>query len=273
MGYPEGGERVSLRDLATKRADRTSTTTSLITLIDEHLENRSNGKRRPGYHPSELGYRFCPRLYALLGLGLLIGEKRIDAQLQRTFDNGHYVHDRYHKYIREIGGLLTERPEIVERGKKYGRKRFPLEVRLDHPVGITGNCDAILELDSFLEIDDWKSSKQEVFMGLFQPLGYNEKQLTVYLGMLNTLYEGDPPLPLRGRILYENKNDGSLREFIVPWDDHHRMIFDQLVRYLEIVNQAVEQNTPELAPCIESCGSCDGYDIAALREKPKTVRM
>ena len=267
---------MSLRDLIDEKArdrvwrDRRGTT-SLIGLIDDHLKAKSTGPRRPGFHPSDMGYTFCPRFFALAGLGLVVRDRTITPQLQRIFDNGHFMHDRMNSYVRELG-VLTQRPEILERGMKRGRKRLALEVRLDHPVGITGNADAVLELDGFLEVGDYKSANDAVFRRLVAPLPYNERQLTVYLGMLDHLYEGDPPLPLRGRFLYESKNDQSLREFIVPWDEHHQELFAQLIRYLEIVNQAVAQDTPELAPCIPSCGKCEGYGtIDELRSRPKVV--
>lgn len=261
---------MSLRDLVTARSRSRSTTTSFIGLLDEHLTTAEQKPRRPGFHPSQLSYDFCPRFYTLLGLGLLIGIKVIDARLQRIFDNGHALHDRYQKYTRDMG-IVFDHPVLKRRGKRVGRQKFAQEVRLDHPVGITGNCDDVLFVDGFLEVVDYKSINPQRFGALLAPTESHEKQLTIYVGLMSHLFDGRPPRPLRGRMVYEDKSTQALKEFIVPWDDDHRAWFDQLIEYLEIVNQAVEQDTPELAPC--TCGKCDAYDIKALRAKPKEVKL
>ena len=239
---------MSLRDLVTARSRSRSTTTSFIGLLDEHLTTAEQKPRRPGFHPSQLSYDFCPRFYTLLGLGLLIGIKVIDARLQRIFDNGHALHDRYQKYTRDMG-IVFDHPVLKRRGKRVGRQKFAQEVRLDHPVGITGNCDDVLFVDGFLEVVDYKSINPQRFGALLAPTESHEKQLTIYVGLMSHLFDGKPPRPLRGRMVYEDKSTQALKEFIVPWDDDHRAWFDQLIAYLEIVNQAVEQDTPELAPC------------------------
>ena len=261
---------MSLRDLITARERERSGSTSFITLLDDHLAKPDGQRRRKGYHPSEISYRFCPRLYALLGLGLLIGYKPVSAQLQRVFDNGHYLHDRYQKYTRDMG-LVFDHPLLNERGKRVGKRKVAQEVRLEHEVGIVGKCDDMLALDGFLEVVDYKSINPDAFKGLYRPLDYHEKQLTVYLGLTDHLFDGNPPAPLRGRMVYECKGTNALREYMVPWDGAHRQLFDDLVKYLELVNAAIEQNTPDLAPCL--CGNCEAYDVEALRAKPKRVKM
>jgi hypothetical protein len=247
-------------------------TSSFIVMLDKHLTQDEREPRRPGYHPSDLAYNFCPRLFALVGLGLLVRQKDVGPVLQRVFDNGHSLHDRYQGYTRAMGIVSTE-PELVKRGKARGKHRYAQEVRLDHPVGITGNCDDVLDLDGFIEVVDYKSINDYRFKSLMGPVDYHEKQLVVYLGMVDHIYGGNPPKPLRGRMVYESKDSQQLKEFIVPWDDHSRSLFNQLVYYLEIVNQAVAQDDPFLAPCLPSCGKCDAYDVPALREKPMVVKI
>jgi hypothetical protein len=246
--------------------------TSFIDLLDRHLITAQRDPRRHGYHPSDLSYSFCPRLFALVGLGLLIRKKDVGARLQRIFDTGHALHDRYQSYTRAMG-IVSTQPELVKRGKKVGKTRVAQEVRLDHPVGITGNCDDTWELDGHLEVPDYKSIADFRFKALLQPIDYHEKQLTIYLGLVDHIYGGTPPLPLRGRMVYESKETQEIKEFVVPWDDAHRDLFNTLVRYLEIVNQAVAQNDPLLAPCLPSCGKCNAYNIEELRTTPRVVNV
>lgn len=262
----------SLRDLIKQRdSAKTTGASSYIAMLDKHLTSAPKKPRRKGYHPSDLSYNFCPRFYALVGLDLLIRQKDVDARLQRIFDNGHGLHDRYQRYAREMG-LPTTVPEIVARGAKVGKGRVAQEVRLDHPVGITGNADNVFEIDGFLEVPDYKSINTYKFKTLMEPIDYHEKQLTVYLGMVDHIFGGNPPKPLRGRMIYEDKDTQDLKEFVVPWDAHHQELFASLVRYLEIVNQAVNQNTPELAPCL--CGKCEtAYNIESLRQQPLVVKI
>lgn len=262
----------TLRDLIKQRdSANTQGPASFIAMLDRHLTSGPKKARRKGYHPSDISYNFCPRFFALVGLDLLIRRKDIDAQLQRIFDNGHSLHDRYQKYTRDMG-ITSEVPELVARGKKIGKKRYAQEVRLDHKVGITGNTDDILDVDQFIEVVDYKSINTYKFKMIMEPLDYHEKQLTIYMGMVFYLLDGNPPKPLRGRMVYEDKDTQALKEFIVPWDAHHKDLFDSLVRYLEIVNQAVKQDTPELAPCL--CGKCEtAYNIEALRQQPLVVSI
>lgn len=237
---------MSLRDLIKQRdSEQTKGPSSFIAALDRHLTTGPKKPRRKGYHPSDLSYSFCPRFFALVGLDLLVRQKDIDARLQRIFDNGHSLHDRYQKYTRDMG-LTTTVPEIVARGKKIGRKRYAQEVRLDHKVGITGNTDDVLELDDFIEVVDYKSMNTYKFKMTMEPVDYHEKQLTIYMGMIYYLLGEKPPKPLRGRMVYEDKDCVPTTARILTrqgWKTHDLLTADD-----EILTYSIERDRMEWEP-------------------------
>lgn len=249
---------MSLADLVKRRDSHRSV--SLISRIDEVLSART-WEYRPGYHPSSVSYRFCPREEALIQLKYLTPVKNLNARMQRVFDNGHRVHARYQELTRGMG-IVVEHP-VFKGGAQEGR--------IKHPVGISGRVDDILSLeDGWWDVVDYKSINPDAFSTLIQPLAHHEKQVTIYLGVLEHMFDGSPPARLRGRLVYESKGDQALREFVVPWDHEHQLLFDRLVFTLGQVNDAVAAGNPLAVEC--TCGKCEAYDLDALRVKPVVVR-
>lgn len=234
----------------------------------ESFLTTSNKPVRPGYHPSALSRQLCPRLEALTQLGYLTPVQNIDGRLQRIFDNGHHMHARFQKWTRDMK-LVVKHPKLKGLGPA---KTYAQEVPLTHPVGVNSRCDDILNLEEgWWDVVDYKSINQDNFRTLLRPISYHEKQLTVYLGLVDYKFEGKPPKKLRGRLVYEGKSDQSLKEFVVPWDDQHRALFDTFIGTLQSINEAVANEAPLSVPC--TCGKCEAYDLAALKDNPRVVAV
>lgn len=250
---------MSLADLVRKRDDNENI--SFIGLLDDYLNNLP-WKYKPGYHPSSISYKLCPRQEALIQLGYLTPVKNVDAKLERIFATGHALHDRYQRWSRKMG--------VVAEHERFGG--LAQEVRLKHPVGISGRCDDILELeDGYWDVVDYKSMNHNAFATLIQPLEYHEKQLIVYLGLVDYLFDGKPPKNLRGRLVYECKSTQDMKEFVLPWSAERKQAFEDLIALLTTINEAVAEDDPLRVPC--NCGVCEKYDIDALRESARKVRV
>lgn len=223
--------------------------TVLLERLDRY-NTQEDSPPRPGWHPSELSQGYCPRHLVLRELGWIKERNRIDGRVQRIFDNGHYFHARIQKYVKDMGIVMVD--------EFFGDKEnghLCEEVKLEHPCGLTGRSDNFVRLDNVLNVIDYKSIRQEQFNLLHKPLEKHAKQVWLYLGMVEAL---TPPhlanLPIRGLLVYENKNDQSLKEFLVTWGEKGREYFDSVVEDLTAMNLAIAAEDPELVSC--TCGKC-----------------
>ena len=231
-----------LRDLVKQE---TKTSGYLLPLLDKYLDQRPAQERRGGFHPSDISYAYCPRELAALRLGAAKKKKSVNPTLHRIFDNGHYFHERMQRYVREMNIVVND----AYLNNKNGVCE---EVRLDHPCGLTGNADNILTLKGQWFVTDYKSSRNDVFTNLVEPLAYHERQVVLYMGMLRSMMDLD--FPLSGLIVYENKDNQQIKEFRVEWDAKNRQYFEKVVQDLELVNDAVRAGNYRLAPC--QCDKC-----------------
>lgn len=218
----------------------------LLPLLDKHLSERPEDERRGGFHPSELSKGFCPRELAALRLKIAKKTKKVSPQLRRIFDNGHKFHDRMQTYTREMNIVLNH-PEL-----NNPRSGLAQEARLDHEVGLTGNCDDILMIQGSWVVTDYKSSREQVFTNLVTPLKEHRNQVILYMGMIKDMVNVERPM--YAVVLYENKNSQEIREFKVEWDAAAREYFAGVVAQLELVNEAIRAQNIYLAPC--TCGKC-----------------
>ncbi len=219
---------------------------SLEKLINQVLVKKSQNNDRDysHFHPSEfhachrkLAYKFyesqgvCSPSEPAASL--------IDPQLQRIFDNGHGLHFRLGKNL-EKTGILKGKWACRSCQKTFGKKEI-LGVHLpkkcdcgglkfqyqevgfyDHETMIGGHVDAILDLrgregiadnaedeDSHILVD-FKSIRAEAFRRLIAPKDSHFIQMQTYLYLSGLKV---------GKFLYENKNDQTFREFLVPRDE------------------------------------------------------
>ena len=82
----------------------TSPAVTISSLLDNELKRTDNGFRDYSrFHPSE--FHECMRKIAYRYYGVEY-EDTISPNLQRIFDNGHYVHDRFGSYFERMGVLF-----------------------------------------------------------------------------------------------------------------------------------------------------------------------
>lgn len=254
------------------------TTKQSSTVFIHRLEEAETGVWNFSLRPSEISYSFCPRLYSLLKMGLVRGVKNFSARNRRVMENGHYVHQRFHAY--------THKLDCVYKHSEYGdpNNEHRCEERLiEHPSGLRGTYDAILDLDDdYLYVTDFKSIKPSTspfdngFDNLTKPLDYHVKQLVIYMGMISDTYT--LPKPIRGLYVYECKATQNLKEYVVPWDESTKNLYFQLLGYISLMNKAAEEGNPDLAPCLCRKDPCKNWDLERIRNdaslgKHKRVRM
>ena len=159
----------------------------IIERIDEYLQARPRDRRATHcFHPSTL---HKPAEYLLKAY--FDGDTQADysTQLSRVFDNGHSVHRRIQRYLTEMGILK--------------KAQFPVE---NAEYEIKGHADGIVEIEGKEGVLEIKSISSQGFYGLFAPFDKHVVQINVYMFCL-----GIP----QGVILYENKDNQDLKEFIV----------------------------------------------------------
>jgi hypothetical protein len=176
----------------------------LIEAIDQYLVTRPKDKRRiKCFHPSTLHKNAEYLYYAYIN-----GDNTQDFEprLLRIFDNGHGVHDRLQKYLKDIGVLIGA--EVPVENEQYE---------------ICGSADGLLQLGSREGVLEIKSINSNGFYATHEPKPEHLIQINVYMFCL------DVP---RGCILYENKDNQELKEFYVKLDNG---ILDPVLEKIELV--------------------------------------
>ena len=175
---------------------------------------------------------------------------KIDPQVQRIFGNGHSMHDRWRQYMEWTKSLMgrwmcknwmvhKEAPKIYGKEKKLGvlrpeqcecgSDRFEyIEVGfLDKEVLWGGHVDGIIDNEIAAKESGYKDAvcePDERFIVIdfksINDFGYSKKlespksehitQLQIYLYLSGLKF---------GKLLYENKNNQGVKEFLVPRDD------------------------------------------------------
>jgi hypothetical protein len=229
---------------------------NIVKEIDKFLIDRAkkNDRDYSHFHPSE--WDGCHRKIAYAyyeSQGLLTIDHsalKIDARMERIFDNGHFVHSRFGVYLRNIGGLKgrwicknigahRRRPQIFGVEEKLGVlqpekcecgcNQFEyVEVGLSDPETMwAGHVDAIVDLrhwptavkgidkETVAEEDahmvvDYKSIMSFAYGKLDQPKPEHITQMQIYLYLSGLKV---------GKFLYENKNDQNIKEYLVVRDD------------------------------------------------------
>lgn len=157
----------------------------IIEQIDEYLKMRpKDGRSIRCFHPSSL-HKSPKDLY----YHYLHGDNGQDfeARILRIFDNGHAVHRRLQRYLKEIGILL--------------QGEVPIENR---EYEIEGHADGIININGIEGVLEIKSMNSIRFYSCFDPKPDHLVQLNIYMFCL-----GIP----RGCILTECKDNQDLKEF------------------------------------------------------------
>lgn len=213
-------------------------------LIKEMLNNNRDYNH---FHPSE--WDGCHRkiayhYYEAKGyIKIAQSAIKVDPQLQRIFDNGHWMHDRWRTYIDLLGCgrgrwlcknfmVHHDKPQIYGSDHRWGAFRPKkcgcgctqfeyLEIGFrDEETMWEGHVDVILDFskdrtkepeEDELLVVDFKTMNPYEFDKLNKPKKTHLTQMQIYLYL-----SGLPS----GKFLYENKANQSVKEFLVSRDDH-----------------------------------------------------
>jgi len=192
---------------------RIRTSTILKSRIDDLLAKRELEERhRPGrrvIHPSSISA--CIREIVLSILGYASTEKT-DGKTVRVFDAGKSMHERFQKYLKELGHADIE--VFVK----------------SEDLWLEGMIDAIVRINGERYIVELKSSNSYVFNSIQTPHRDYIEQVHAY--MLCTGID-------KAIILYENKDTQDIKEFIVERDQE---VIDKIVEKIKLVQSYVERN-------------------------------
>jgi hypothetical protein len=229
----------------------------VVPLVDERLMmgDNSEDRRDKMFHPSDLSGQFCPRAWSLYNFhpdGYAVKEGAVEPRLQRIFDNGTFFHSRLQRYLdghlwgswKRVIGVDRETGEQVyewehETWRPAGVGWVYAEVQLRHgPDRVAGHTDGLFGLSGKSGMEKWglegKSIKAENFRFLVdQPLRSHREQVLWYMHCLEHMRQerlrdaqaqgyttsAFAAYPLAGFVVvYENKNDQTMKEFAVPYD-------------------------------------------------------
>ena len=218
------------------------------------------------FHPSE--FHECVRKIAYKFYEVE-GKNKITPDLQRIFDNGHYMHERYVQYFRNIGIIYgvwqCANPLCKE---EYGRdvnigivepempcekcgceKYFYEEVNVrKDDFWFSGHIDCIFKLAGDLGIVDFKSMNSRMFSQLREPLEKHIIQVTIYLWILDIH---------SGFLLYENKDTQKIKLYeIVRNDELVEKIKNRAMGLKGILEQRKLPKRP-FKKDSKQCKSCD----------------
>lgn len=210
-------------------------------LEDLNLEEHS--KRLGVFSASDLGNKTGRSLCGKYHIGCArilyyryIGEEardKIPPRLRRIFDTGSAIHEQLQGYLRIIAER-TGGSEVFVKEAEFNEKNSAVASSYD----IESTTDGIwtitvpdLELRYGLEI---KSMKDDLFKKLNGPEPYHVVQCHTYMACL------DLPFMV---VLYYNKNDSTMAEFVVIFDDDIWQAVTDKINYVR--KCAVDEEEPE----------------------------
>ncbi len=194
---------------------------------------------------------------------------KTDPQLQRIFDVGHWMHDRWRSYLERLGCLRGRwlcqnfmshlQPKIYGLDDRWGcfrpdkcdcgstRFEYKEVGFVDSETMWTGHVDAILDVGQLqnkkaeedLIVIDLKSINPFEFNKLTAPKNTHMTQMQIYLYLSG--------LPI-GKFLYENKGNQSVKEFLVPRDDSFIEIKKAEAIRLKYIVEHVNQDEKRVLP-------------------------
>lgn len=225
----------------------------VVPLIDQYLlgTDISEDRRDRMFHPSDLAGAFCPKAWALYNYhpdGLSVKAEGIEPRTARIFGNGHGVHSRIQGYLAEhlwgrweklVGWDARDEPryETHVGWRPDGNGWRYSEVRLEHTLDrILGSTDGLLRRFGKkwgLEVKSintdgykWMPEGEARRAHVNQTLIYMHALEWMRVGTVRPMVDEFDAEPLAGFIvLYENKNDQTLKEIVVPYDPAEVMAF------------------------------------------------
>lgn len=207
----------------------------LVEKIDIQLQSRNTPafKKMGYFRPSQTNQ--CARFWYYMFDGVEV-TPRFSSITYRIFDNGHAVHDRLYKYLRESGLLVAEE----------------IPVQWDDPP-IQGTADGIINLHGHRLIE-LKSISAEGFAYREvsqKPTDDHFRQAQIYMKCLNLD---------SGFLIYENKNNQRILPLFIERDDD---FLDKLFKkYKKIHLNYLNGQIPDhpYKKTSKNCASCDLKD-------------
>lgn len=228
---------------------------SLVALVNRYITNKALGsdRRYDTFHPSAWGSCLRAVAYQYYNSECRFKPKTesdVDQRMERLFDNGHYMHARWQKYLSESGIIrgywsckkcdmwygMDQKLGILN--PKLGDPRsWPcpcdpsllhyeeLLVKSDPRYRFEGHVDAVIDLrntpmatgrSSDLFVVDFKSMKDSYFSELRYAKHEHVIQTHIYMWLLDIN---------AAMVLYENKDNQNVKEMFVPRDEK---IIDQI---------------------------------------------
>jgi len=179
-------------------------------LIDKFYLEKQKDKEQHHFYITDVGK--CGR--ALFFKFKNAPRKEMEANILRLFDHGDHIHQMIMKpllSIREIHVVASE-------------------INIPPQELVSGRADAIISDGKNLYVLDIKSMNSMVFSKLTEPKEENINQLQCYLHYFK--------IP-QGILLYVNKDNQELKEFIVKYDQKRTLA---LLADLEEIKKKIDQN-------------------------------
>ena len=208
-----------------------------------------NTRRYDIFHPSAWGSCLRRIAYQYYNENFNFLKKQpyeVDLRMERIFDNGHRLHDRWQDYLDKAGVLrgLWRCPNPTC-GKMHGKDEKlgifnparvdpdfrcdcgnteelvyeELTVKSDPKYNFEGNVDAIVDVSGTrsasgqafdIFVVDFKSMKDNLFVDLEAAKWEHIVQTNIYMWLLDLQ---------AAVVVYENKNDQKMKEMLIPRDD------------------------------------------------------
>lgn len=238
-------------------------------LIKHEHQNRIESHERDYsyFHPSE--FYQCVRKLAYKYYGAE-SKRTIKPSLQRVFDNGDHMHERYTKYFENIGILYgvwrCKNPLCEEEygnDEKYGIQKpsekcrkcgceeyeyVEVEARSE-THRMRGHIDGVLKMSGDFCVIDYKSMHANQFSRLREPLDKHIIQIEIYLWLLDLK---------SGLLLYENKDSQRIKLFEVHYN---QKLIAKILNRLEKLEKIVDNQQLPKRPFEKDSSKCKACEF------------
>jgi hypothetical protein len=259
----------------------------LLPPVERFLAAEPRDPRRADIlHPSALSKKdVCPRAAYMSITNNRLPEIKVGFQLQRIFDEGHLIHDKWQRYFRRMGVLYGKwkclecgciSPEMILPPSGCGTcggdvkyAEVPLEVPqwivAGHADGwIKGiGDDVLIEIKSVgsgtVRIEDpvlfekYSGNIEELWKNIRRPFPAHINQAQFYLAMAE---EMGLDFPKEIVFIYEFKYNQSAKEFVVPYSRAH---VQEIIDFCLMIRAAVDAGTPPKCPTY-NCKQCKEWN-------------
>lgn len=210
-------------------------------IIDQFYLDRQKDREQDHFYITDAGR--CPR--AIFFKFKNAPRADIDANILRMFDHGDYIHQLIMKSL-----FSTRDIHVVAS-----------EVNIPPQEIISGRADAILSDGKTMYVLDIKSMNSMAFRGLEGPKDENVNQIQLYLHYFN--------VP-KGILLYVNKDNQQLKEFIIPYDKKiANSLILGLVELKKEIDKDVVPERVERYPRSWQCQYCQFKEVCVLAGEKK----